>query len=117
MLLQGSEISDVMLNILLREMGVDFPDMGEVMVLGGLRALGYRATRDRVRRCIRATDPLNTALQGRIGPTHRRPYSVPGPNSLWHIGKSGSTFSQSVCLSVCVIVRPFQGGGGSFASS
>lgn len=36
MLLQGNEISDVMLNTLILEMRVDFPDMGEVMVLGRL---------------------------------------------------------------------------------
>ncbi len=88
MLRQGRELGVVRLNTILREMRVDFPDMGEVMVLGRLRALRYHVSRNQVRRGIRSTDPLNTALQGRIGPTHRRPYSVPGSNSLWHIGKA-----------------------------
>lgn len=68
-------------------MHVDFPDMGEVMVVGRIRSLGFCVSRDRIRRIIRSTDPLNTALRGITGRTSRRPYSVPGPNSLWHIGK------------------------------
>ena len=35
---------------------------------------------------MRVTDPINTALRWREI-TPRRPYSVPRPNSLWHIGK------------------------------
>ena len=82
----GEAISDANLLHLLREMRPTFPEMGEVMVLGRLRARGYRVSRDRVRRGIRQTDPLNTALRGLTGRTARRSYSVPGPNSLWHIG-------------------------------
>ena len=48
--------------------------------------MGYRVPREKIRNVIRATDPTNTALQWR-SLTPRRPYSVPGPNSLWHIGK------------------------------
>ena len=43
----------------------------------------YRVTRARVRDALRSVDPINTALRWQGG---RRPYSVPGPNSLWHIG-------------------------------
>ena len=39
-----------------------------------------------MRDAMRVTDPINTALRWREI-TPRRPYSVPGPNSLWHIGK------------------------------
>ena len=66
MLRPGREITDARLNTLLLEMRADFPDMGEVMVIGRLRALGYRIRRYRVRNAIRSTDPLNTALRGRI---------------------------------------------------
>ena len=78
----GEAISDANLLHLLREMRATFPEMGGVMVLGRLRVRGYRVSRDRVRRGIRETDPLNTALWGLTGRTTRRPYSVPGPNSL-----------------------------------
>ena len=87
MLHQGRPISDSDLRDLIREMRIDFPEMGEVMVLGRLRSLGIIVTRDRVRNTVRATDPLNTALRGPRGLTVRRPYSVPGPKSLWHIGR------------------------------
>ena len=43
-------------------------------------------TRDRVRQAIRVTDPLSVALRSLPAVISRRPYSVPGPNSLWHIG-------------------------------
>lgn len=79
-------VSDADLYSILREMRDSFPEMGEVMVLGRLRSMGYKVKRNRVRTAIRATDPLHTALRGLRGRTARRPYSVAGPNSLWHIG-------------------------------
>ena len=36
---------------------------------------------------LHATDPINTAMRWRGQSISRRPYSVPGPNSLWHIGE------------------------------
>ena len=68
------------------EMKQQSPNMGETMAVGRFRALGFQVTRDQVRQAIRETDPLNTALRWPGGLTSRRPYSVPGPNSLWHIG-------------------------------
>lgn len=62
--------------------------MGEVLILGRLRARQLTVTRERVRRAIREIDPLSVALRGPRGLTARWPYSVPGPNSLWHIGKA-----------------------------
>ena len=69
------------------QMRQQFPNIGESMVIGRFRAMGFQVARDDVRRAIRETDPLNTALRWPGGLTGRRPYSVPGPNSLWHIGK------------------------------
>jgi hypothetical protein len=63
----------------------ELPYLGEVMVLGRLRALGYYVTRSRLRQVIRDTDPINRALRWGTNLHVRRPYSVPGPNSLWHI--------------------------------
>ena len=54
------------------------PYSGETMIMGHLRSMGIHVTRERVRSIVRRIDPLNTALS-------RRPYSVPGPNSLWCI--------------------------------
>ena len=69
------------------EMRVEFPTMGETLVWGRLQSLGCNVTRKRVRESIRSTDPLHTALRSPSASVSRHPYSVPGPNSLWHIGK------------------------------
>ena len=68
------------------EMRLQSPNMGESMAIGRFRALGLHITRDQVRQAIRETDPLNTALRWPGGLTNRHPYSVAGPNYLWHIG-------------------------------
>ena len=80
-------IDDAQLRLLLSDLRKSSPHLGEVMVMGHLRSLGYNVPRARVRSTIRATDPINTALRWQGTVTSRRPYSVPGPNSLWHIGK------------------------------
>ena len=48
--------------------------------------MGFQVPRAKVRNTIRHSDPLNTAMQW-THVTARCVYSVPGPNSLWHIGK------------------------------
>ena len=72
---------------ILQQMRAEHPYLGEVMVLGRLRSLGYAVCRRQLRLAIQETDPINTALRATTGPLSRRVYSVPGPNSLWHIGK------------------------------
>ena len=57
------------------------------MVCGSLRAKGVKVTRDRVRNILRSTDPLGSARRWPLSTIRRQPYSVAGPNSLWHIGK------------------------------
>ena len=87
------------LETVLRQLRIEFPTAGEIMVQGQLRAMGYRISRERVRQAIRVTDPLNSAMRWRsLTPT--RPYSVPSPNSLWHIGKDLVVFGgvvQTAC--------------------
>ena len=67
----------------------ELPYLGEVMVMGRLRALGYYVTRSLLRQVINETDPINSALRWGSNLHVRRPFSVPGPNSLWHIGIRG----------------------------
>ena len=78
-------ISDSQLTQIIEGLRREFPDIGCSMVAGRLRSLGFHVSRERIRMAIRRNDPLNTALRWH-GAIHRRPYSVPGPNSLWHIG-------------------------------
>ena len=79
-------IDDVQLTQLLSEMRQQYPNFGETMALGHLRSLGHRVKRAQLRNAIHQTDPIQTALRWRGELIRRRPYSVPGPNSLWHIG-------------------------------
>ena len=80
-------ISDDQLRTLITHLRVEMPSVGETMVMGHCRSNGYNVTRNRIRQAIHATDPINTTLRWKGNLSHRRPYSVPGPNSLWHIGK------------------------------
>jgi len=89
MLLDDPRITptDAQLHTIVTEIKRGQPELGEVMVMGRIRSMGYKVTRDRLRQEVRSADPLFTALRWRGGLTCRRPYNVPGPNSLWHIGK------------------------------
>ena len=63
------------------------PHVGERIIIGHVRSLGLHITRERVRQSIRRVDPVNTSLRWHLH-ISRRTYSVPGPNSLWHIGNN-----------------------------
>ena len=81
----SQSVSDGQLMEIIHQARHELPDLGQAMLAGRLRAMGLHVTRDRIREAIRRSDPLNTALRWH-NVTTRRPYSVPGPNSLWHIG-------------------------------
>lgn len=87
-------LSDTQLEQKLIQMRQEYPQFGESMAMGHLRSLGYRVSRERLRKAVRITDPINRALRWRGVLTFRRPYSVPGPNALWHIG----LFPSCTCL-------------------
>lgn len=55
-----------------------------IHVNGYLRSLGIQIQRHRLRSSIARIDPVNVRLR-RAVVVSRRAYSVPGPNSLWHI--------------------------------
>ena len=55
--------TDRELETVFRQTRVDHRALGETMVQGNLRAMGYQVARGRVRQAVRATDPLNTALR------------------------------------------------------
>ena len=82
-----TNLSDEELQRHVREMRAELPEIGESIVCGRLRSMGFRVQRQRVREAIQVTDSLHTALRWQGQLTSQRPYSVPGPNSLWHIGE------------------------------
>ncbi len=67
---------------IVQDLRIELRDIGESLVAGRLRSMGYRVARHRIRDTVRRSDPLNAALRWR-GVVTCRPYSVPGPNSLW----------------------------------
>ena len=73
----SNTMSDEELRSSVREMHSSQPDLGETIIWGRLRAMGFHISRERLRRAIRVTDPLHTALRWRGNLTSRRPYSVP----------------------------------------
>ncbi len=85
---QRIEVSGEHLTGIIQQLRHDNPYCGETMMMGHLRAMDVVVTRERVRSVIRRVDPLNSALRWGGNSTSRRPYSVPGPNSLWHLGES-----------------------------
>ena len=105
--LARNTVTDAQLRTMIREWKSEMPAIGETLVVGRLHASGVFVTRERVRCAIRAVDPLNTALQAPRGLTRRQAYSVPAPNSLWHIGERRNC-GVFVCVCVCV----WCGGGG-----
>ena len=82
----NSRINDENLKALVQQVTIQHPHVGQSFVWGHMRSLGYKVTRERVRQTLRMCDPINTALRWGGISTTRQPYSVPGPNSLWHIG-------------------------------
>lgn len=82
----STKITDAELFSLINHIREDSPYSGISMLCGSIRSRGIKVTRERVRRTLKSIDPLGGALRwpSRI---KRRPYSVGGPNSLWHIGE------------------------------
>ena len=82
-----TSVEDRELRTVISSIRQNMPHVGEKMVLGRLRSMGYHVSREHVEHAIRATNPINFALRWQGILTPRHPYSVPGPNSLCHIGR------------------------------
>ena len=81
-----SHIDEANLRSLIQDIRRDTPFAGISLLYGSLRSRGIKVTREQIRSSLHSVDPLGSALRAPAGLTARRPYSVPGPNSLWHIG-------------------------------
>ena len=80
----NSDMSDATLDALTQQFVHAHPNSGETSLSGYLRSLGLRIQRYRVRESLMRVDPRGVQLRFRRV-LHRRRYSVPMPNSLWHI--------------------------------
>lgn len=79
-------LTDDELNLPLTSMCKEHPSMGQTMVWGRLRSKCLNVTTERVRCAIHDTDPLNTALCWMGDIINWQSYSLPGLNSLRHLG-------------------------------
>ena len=77
-------MSDADLQQILVTIKAEMLNVGEKVLHGILKSKGIRITRRKLRLAVHAVDPLDTVLRWKI-PIIRRPYSVSGPNALWHI--------------------------------
>ncbi len=94
-----TEVSDTDLQSLIETIREESPFSGISMICGSIRSRGITVTRDRVRAAVKSVDPLGGALRW-PAQIKRRPYSVPGPNSLWHIGELSVLLQNSVAVRV-----------------
>ena len=77
-----SMCSDEELDGIIANLKSTLPHVGERIIIGHIRLC---IQRERIRQSIQRIDPVNTSLRWHLH-ISRRTYSVPGPNSLWHIG-------------------------------
>ena len=74
---------------------------GRTYLAGYLMSLGLRVQRRRVRESLTRVDPVNTALRWGIV-VSRRKYSVPWPNSLWHLDGHHSLIRWGLVIHGCI---------------
>jgi hypothetical protein len=79
-----SDISDIELNRVVRDIVTQQPHTGCSLVMGILHSRGIYVQRHRCRSALLATDPV-AAVRRWGAVVQRRTYSVPGPYSLWHV--------------------------------
>ena len=79
-----SQISDEDLDSLVTIFVSQFPSAGQKSVAGYLQSQGHHIQRWRIRDSLLRVDPWGVEQRSRRI-LHRRKYTVPGPNSLWHI--------------------------------
>ena len=82
--MQWTRISDGELDVFVTQFIEEHPNSGYCMLIGFLRSQGINVQRRRARESLLRLDPVG--IQSRLRRIlHRRKYSIPGPNSLWHV--------------------------------
>ena len=99
---QFSLLSDAQLDELVLEyMGRHGFTTGRTYLAGYLKSVGLRVQRRKIRECLARVDPANTALRWGIV-VSRRQYSVPWPNSLWHLDGHHSLIRWGLVIHGCI---------------
>ena len=89
-------ISDHDLQEMILDIKTMMPETGQTMIKGILHARGIHISVTRIRDAIAIVDPVNTALRW-AAPRHRRVYSVPYSNALWHIDGNHKLIRYNMC--------------------
>ena len=79
-----TDIDDNTLDLVIASITHNSPNVGISMLTGHLRSANIHVSRRRIRNSLVRLSPLNVLLR-HLTTVHRRQYTVPGPNSLWHI--------------------------------
>ena len=79
-----SDIRDSELDRMLHDIKVNYPNDGEVMLMGHLTCRGINVPRARLRASIHQVDH-DSAVARRSVTVRRRVYYADGPNAVWHI--------------------------------
>ena len=77
-------VSDSHLDYITGQLAKQFPNYGSIMMKGQLESMNLHIPRRRVRASLCRVSPLMSEVR-RLCVVSRRKYSVPSPNSLWHI--------------------------------
>ena len=96
-----SEINDIDLDQAIRGVQQNNPNIGVNLLQGYLRSQGICVQRRRVRDALLRIYPMRAMIRWQQVIT-RRAYSVPGPNSLWHIDSHHSLIRWRLVIHGCV---------------
>lgn len=96
-----TDISDEQLRLAMELVRNVTPNIGQTRMMGALRSQGIRVQRYRVRHMLRVIDPLGTILRWNQA-IYRRKYSVPRPNSLWHIDGNHKMIAWRMVIHACI---------------
>lgn len=98
---QYCDISDARLDSLIAEIQRNNPNIGVSMLQGYLRSQGTFVQRRRIRESVLRINPIRAIVRWQQTIT-RRSYSVPGPNSLWHIDSHHSLIRWRFVVHGCI---------------
>ena len=79
-----TDISDYELDNILRYLNAHYPHTGLSIICGHLESFGLHIQRRRITDALQRIDPVGRSQRWHAI-VRRTPYSVPGPNSLWHV--------------------------------
>ena len=97
------EISDDALDAAVASILHNFPNCGIRRMKGFLQAQGMRIQWSRVRASLWRTNPIGILLcTAQLNIINRRHYSVPGPNSLWHLDGNHKLIRWGFVIHGCV---------------